>query len=153
MNNKYIKHLIKLLSLATIMGVVYYFIEILWRGWSSWEMVVVGGICAATIGLIDEKPHLKRMSLWKQNLLATVIVLGIELIAGIYLNIHLQKAIWDYSDLPLNILGQISLLYGVFWYLLCPFGFWLDNWLRYKLFGREKPCGLLHMYITLFRKG
>ncbi len=49
-----IKHLIRSILLILIMGILYYGIEVLWRGYSYWEMILIGGMSAYLIGLLDE---------------------------------------------------------------------------------------------------
>lgn len=132
------KQLSKNMFLFAIGGLLYYLIEILWRGYSHFSMFVVGGICFMLIGLINE--HFTfQMQLWKQQLIATAIVTAIEFIAGLILNVWMQLNIWDYSNLPFNILGQISLQYGILWFLLSLPDIISDDWLRWWLFGEEKP--------------
>ncbi|MCL2033827.1 MAG: helix-turn-helix domain-containing protein [Oscillospiraceae bacterium] len=46
---------------------------------------------------------------------------------------------WDYSALPLNILGQVSLLYSFLWIPISALGIFIDDRLRYRLFGEDKP--------------
>ncbi len=45
-------------------------------------------------------------------------VTSIEFIFGIIFNIMLKKQVWDYSDKPFNLLGQVCLLFSVLWGLL-----------------------------------
>jgi len=133
-----VKQLSKNLGLFAIGGLLYYLGEMLWRGYSHISMFVVGGICFILIGLINE--HLSfQTPLWKQQLVATVIVAGIEFIAGVILNIWLHLNIWDYSMLPYNLLGQISLRYSILWFLLSLPAIALDDCLRWWLFEEEKP--------------
>lgn len=132
------KKLSKNLGLFAIGGLLYYLVEIWWRGYSHISMFVVGGICFVLIGLINEYLSFET-TLWKQQLIATVIVTGIELVAGLILNVWLRLNVWDYSNLPFNLLGQISLQYSIFWFLLSLPAIILDDWLRWWLFGEEKP--------------
>lgn len=133
-----VKQLSKNVGLFAIGGLMYYLIEILWRGYSHVSMFIVGGICFILIGLINE--HLSfEIPLWKQQLTAALIVTGIEFIAGLVLNVWLQLNIWDYSNLPFNLLGQICLEYSILWFLLSLPAIILDDWLRWWLFGEEKP--------------
>lgn len=131
-------HLSKNLGLFTFGGLLYFFIEILWRGYSHISMFVVGGICFVLIGLINEY-FTFQMPLWKQQLIATAIVTGIEFIAGLVLNVWLHLNIWDYSFLPFNLLGQINLQYSLIWFLLSLPAIIIDDWLRWYLFGEERP--------------
>lgn len=132
------KQLSKNLGLFAIGGLLYYLIEILWRGYSHISMFVIGGICFVLIGLINEYLSFDT-PLWKQMLIAAVMVTAVELIAGIILNVWLQLSIWDYSNLRFNLLGQISLQYSALWFLLSLPAIVLDDWLRWRLFGEEKP--------------
>lgn len=132
------KQLSKNIGLFAIGGLLYYLIEIFWRGYSHLSMFVVGGICFMLIGLINEYLSFET-PLWKQQLIAAVIVTGIELTAGLILNVWLQLNIWDYSSLSFNLLGQISLQYSILWSLLSLPAIVLDDWLRWWLFDEEKP--------------
>ena len=42
------------LLLFLIGGLVYAWIEILWRGYTHWSMFVLGGICFIIMGLLNE---------------------------------------------------------------------------------------------------
>lgn len=113
-------------------GLMAYPIEGLWRipsngGWASIYMLPVYGLCLLAVGSINQVPRFYNLSMRLQALIGTIIVLVIELFSGIILNIGLGLGIWDYSDMPFNILGQICLLYGIFWFLLMPFAIWLED--------------------------
>ena len=94
----------------------YGLIEILWRGYTHFSMLLAGGICFVTFAKIGEK--FKNASLFIKALLGSLFVTAIELIFGIFFNIILKKNVWDYSKLPFNFKGQICLLYSVFWGIL-----------------------------------
>ena len=132
------KQLSKTFILFIIGGILYYLIEILWRGYSHLSMFIVGGICFILIGLINE--HLEyKMSIFKQQFIAAIIVTIIELIAGIIINIILGLNVWDYSNLSFNLLGQISLKTSIGWFFIALPAIILDDWLRYWLFKEERP--------------
>lgn len=133
-----VKQLSRNLGLFTIGGLLYYLIEILWRGYSHISMFVIGGTCFILIGLINEYLSFET-PLWKQQLIAMVIVTGVEFTAGLILNVWLKLSIWNYSKLPFNLLGQISLQYSVLWFLLSLPAIALDDWLRWWLFDDGKP--------------
>ena len=59
--------------------------------------------------------------------------------AGLVLNICLDMAVWDYSTLPGNLWGQICLPFSALWALLAGFAVVLDDWLRYWMFGEDRP--------------
>lgn len=93
------------------------------------------------IGLINNIYPNKKM--WKQCFISMVIILILEFISGYILNIKMGLNIWDYSNLPFNFKGQISLLFSVFWYFLSIVAIWLDDYLRYRFYGDKKPDELI----------
>lgn len=131
------KNIIKYIILFLIGGCVYYSIEIIARGFSHWTMFIVGGICFVIVGLLNE--FTPKMPLLKQMLLSAIIITFIEFISGCILNIWLGLNIWDYSNEPFNLLGQINLKHTIYWFLLSSIGIVLDDYIRYILFKEEKP--------------
>ena len=92
----------------------YALIEILWRGHTHWSMMIAGGLCFLSFAKIAES--CKR--LWHKCLLGSLAVTVIEFIFGLIFNIILKKGVWDYSDKPFNLLGQVCLLFSLYWALL-----------------------------------
>ena len=131
------KHFIKYLILLVIGGTAYYGIEVLARGFSHWTMFLVGGICFILIGIINEVTP--KMSLIQQMLLSAAIITAVEFISGCVLNLWLGLDIWDYSENLGNILGQICPKHTIYWFLLSSVGIVVDDYIRYFLFGEEKP--------------
>lgn len=132
------KAAIKYAALFIIGGTVYYGIELLWRNRSHWTMAVVGGICFILCGLINEVLDYD-YPLLLQGIIGSLFITGVELFSGIVLNIWLDLGIWDYSGLPFNFLGQICLPFSLLWVVLAMVAIVLDDYLRYFLFGEEKP--------------
>lgn len=140
------RQIYKNMVLFIIGGIIYYFIETLWRGYSYVSMFFVGGLCFVFIGMINVFLSFDT-PIWKQQFIATVIVTLIELAAGIVLNKWLNMSIWDYSNLPFNLWGQVSLHYSIGWFVLSAAAIILDDWLRYFLFKEEKPYYKLGIYL------
>jgi uncharacterized membrane protein len=132
------KMALKHAALALCGGCVYYGIEILWRGHSHWTMALVGGICFVLIGGINEFFPWE-MPLALQGVIGAAIVTAVEFVSGLILNIWLGLGIWDYSSMPLNLMGQICLPFSFLWIPLSIVAVVLDDWLRYFLFGEERP--------------
>lgn len=132
------KVLLKYAVLASVGGGIYYLIEVLWRGHSHWTMAVLGGLCFLVVGIINEVLDWDT-PLWQQAIYGAVIITALELEAGIVLNLFLGLEIWDYSNMPFNFMGQICLPYFALWIPLSVAGIVLDDYLRYWLFGEEKP--------------
>ena len=131
----------KLLRLMTLWlwgGFVFYCIELLWRGYSYPSMFVVGGVCFLIIGGINNYLPWSIGLVW-QSLIGAAAVTAIELASGIVLNIWLGLGIWDYSHLPFNLLGQTCLYYSLIWVALSAVGIFLDDYLRWKLYGEQRP--------------
>lgn len=129
---------LKPLTLISVGGFLYVLLELIFRGRSHWTMFLVGGLCFWLIGLINEIIPWE-MPLWKQCVIGAIIITSVEFVAGCIINILLGWQVWDYSNLPFNIWGQICLPFAVLWFFLSAVAIVLDDYLRYRLFGEEKP--------------
>lgn len=133
---------IKNLVVMTVGGMCYGLVEIAWRGSTHISMFLVGGLCFLLIGSLDEAPD--PPSLLYQAAMSSLIVTSVEFTSGVYLNIILQLKVWDYSRLPFNIMGQVCLLFSVFWFLISIPAIYFEDFLRCVLFGdRMKAIPLL----------
>ena len=132
------KLLLKNTILCFIGGAIYYLIEIAWRGYSHWTMCLLGGFCFLCIGLINEF-FTWEIKIWKQAIYGTALITVLEFFSGCIINIWLGWNVWDYSNVPFNVLGQICLPYIILWFPLTIVGIVLDDYLRYWLFNEEKP--------------
>lgn len=119
-------------------GAVYVMIELIWRGYSHWTMFLMGGILFLIIGGINEYIPWE-IPLILQGIIGSATITAAELCAGLILNVLLGLGIWDYSNLPLNLWGQICLPFSLLWIIISIVAVVLDDWLRYWLFGEEKP--------------
>ena len=142
---------LKVLTIWFLMGMVYFVIEGIWRipkgGDANISMLFVGGLCGLLIGSINQIPKFYNMSVFKQSLIGTGIVLVIEYIAGYILNIKMGLDIWDYSDMFFNINGQICLEFGLLWILLMPAAIWLEDFIRFKFWNEGVGYGLKDVYM------
>ena len=124
--------------LLLIGGTTYFSIEMLWRGHSHWTMALVGGVCFILIGAINEYLPWD-LGMIQQAFIGASIVTAVELIAGLILNVWLKLGIWDYSNMPFNLWGQICLPFFFAWLALSIVAIVIDDYLRYWLFKEEKP--------------
>ena len=131
---------LKYLTLFLIGGIAYYFIEILYRGYSHFSMIIVGGLCFILIGCIDEFSN-KEIPLLLQMIISVLIIDIIELFSGIIINKLLLLDVWDYSSLRYNFLGQISLRSSIAWFFLSLLAIYMDDLLRHIIY-KEK----MHLY-------
>ena len=132
------RHWVKHLILMMIGGALYVLLELLWRGYSHWTMFFLGGTCFVVLGLLNEVVPWEG-PLWRQALLGTALVTVAEFTVGCVVNLWFGWQVWNYSHMPGNILGQICPLYTLLWIPVSVTGIVLDDWLRYLLFGEEKP--------------
>ena len=132
------KQILKQIFLYIIGGLIYLLIEILFRGHTHWTMFIIGGLCFTLIGLLNEYANF-RLSLIYQGILGSIIITALEFISGIIINIILKWNVWDYSNQPLNLLGQICLPFSLAWIFLAIIAVFVDDILRYIIFKEEIP--------------
>ena len=133
-----IRKIIEYIIIFMAGAITYLLIEICWRGYTHWTMGILGGIVIVLVGLINEVTK-KDLPLIIQAPMASIIITLVEYWAGYILNIQLGMNIWDYSDLPLNVDGQVCLYFSLLWMVLGIVASILDDLIRWRLFGEEKP--------------
>lgn len=132
--------------LFLIGGGLYTGIEMLWRGRTHWTMFVLGGTCFAVVGLLNEYKFKWKDSLIVQSLIGAVIITVLEFFTGCIVNLWLGWDVWDYSNLPFNLCGQICLYFSLIWILLSTIAIVNDDWIRYILYI------ILHKYFPKMEK-
>lgn len=132
------KAILKAIILMAVGGMLYALFEIGFRGYTHWTMIIVGGLCFYLIGLINEIIPWE-MKIWKQCVIGSLVVTAVEFVSGCIINLWLGWGVWDYSDMPFNILGQVCLPFSALWVLLSALAIILDDYLRYWLYHEEKP--------------
>lgn len=105
---------------------IYPLIEILWRGHSHYTMAIAGGICLILINKICVFDMKKRNPLLKCLAGAAIITL-VEFATGIIVNRIFHLNVWDYSQLPYNIMGQICIPFSIIWFFLTMPAMYLCN--------------------------
>lgn len=80
-----------------------------------------------------------KMGVLIQMIVSAVIITELEFFTGCIVNIILGYNVWDYSDMPLNLMGQICLSYSVLWMLLSIVIIYVDDVIRSRLFGEKMP--------------
>ena len=132
------KAILKAIILMAVGGMLYALFEIGFRGYTHWTMIIVGGICFYLIGLINEVIPWE-MEIWKQCVIGSLVVTAVEFVSGCIINLWLGWGVWDYSNMPFNILGQVCLPFSALWVLLSALAIILDDYLRYWLYHEEMP--------------
>lgn len=137
-NSPVLRELIKLTLLFLMGGMIYFAIELAYKGDSHFSMFITGGAAFLLMGGINSYFD-RNMPLIKQMLFGAVIITLLEFISGVIVNIGLNLNVWDYSHIPFNIMGQICPRFFFIWFILSLVGIILDDFFRYRMFGEKMP--------------
>lgn len=129
---------LKYLFLFAVGGLLYNFLELFYRSWTHWTMFLLGGLCFVCLGLINEIISWE-IPLWQQTVAGACIITVLEFVTGCIVNLWLEWGVWDYSGMLGNVLGQICPQFFALWQLVSLAGIILDDWIRYWMFGEERP--------------
>ena len=143
----YKKSILKYFILGWFGGSTYCSLEVIFRGRSHWSMVALAFVLFLLIGELNEILPWE-MSLAKQGIIGACMVTVLEFVTGCIVNIWLGWNVWDYSNMPLNILGQVCLPFSLLWMLLSIVCIIVDDYLRYLMFNEQMP----HYYLFTQRK-
>lgn len=130
--------LVKYVFLAWFGGSTYCALEVLWRGYSHWTMLVLAAVVFIIVGLLNEVWSWQT-SLALQVAAGMALATALEFITGCIVNLWLGWDVWDYSDMPGNLMGQICPQYTLLWAALVLVAILLDDYIRWRFFGEEKP--------------
>jgi uncharacterized membrane protein len=144
-----IKHLFRNIFIFFVIGGIYTNIELIWRGVTYLPMLFIGGLSGIIVGSLNHFPLFSKLRMYQECIIGTITTLIIEYTSGYILNVQLHMNIWNYKNLPFNLDGQICLYYGILWFMLIPFGIWLDDYLKYKFFNEGKQPILTVYYKNL----
>lgn len=101
--------------LLFLLGAVGYpIIELAWRGRTHWTMSLAGGVSMVLL-LYISRTALPLPAMWLAGALA---ITAVEFSIGCVVNLGLHWEIWDYSGLPMNLLGQVCLPFTAVWFVL-----------------------------------
>ena len=132
------KRLSEYLFIWALGGTLYYTFEMFFRGFSHWTMFVLGGICA--VFCVWQGLVLKwREPLWIQIIRCTIFVIAGEFITGIVVNKWLRWQVWDYTDQPFQLFGQICAPFAIIFAGLCALGIIGGGYFVHWIYGEEKP--------------
>lgn len=101
----------------TIGALGYGFLEILFRGYTHWTMMLTGGACLLTLYYLNQQFN-KAPVLLKAAAGALIITLY-EFAVGLIVNLWFEWNVWDYSLHPGNVLGQICPFFTLIWFFVC----------------------------------
>ena len=126
-------------SVITVFGGSSYMVlEILWRNHTHWSMGICGGLCFLCIYCIENR--FPKMHMLNKCIMCTLVITLLELITGCIVNIAFDLNVWDYSDRPLNLFGQICLLFSLLWFLLSIPALKLASYIKNTFFSQKTTC-------------
>lgn len=132
-------------------GAVYFLLEVAYKTITnnperiSWTMLVLAILLCVPVERAGYQLPWE-CPLWFQASVCAAMVTATEFIAGCALNLWLGLGIWDYSGLPVNVLGQVCLPFTALWLVLCMVFIPVFDWLRWSVEGGERP------HYTFFRR-
>lgn len=119
-------------------GIIYFYMEIAFRGYSHFSMLICGGVCFITVGCMGRKilANSKNMlvALPKIMVSGMLIITFYEFLTGVLVNKVLGWNVWDYSEQKYNVMGQICLVYSLLWSVLSLLCVYLDIIIRKYIF-------------------
>ena len=113
----------RVLTIWAALGAVYVALEILFRGRSH--------------PAINQRPGFYRAPVIVQAMIGALIVLAVEFVSGCVLNLWLGLGVWDYSNQPGNVLGQICPAFGLLWFFIMPLAIWAEDTARWLIWAYE----------------
>ena len=99
-------------------GSIYLLLELLYRGHSHISMFFAGGLSAALIFRICCAGRARFAGWFVRCAVGSAVITAVEFCTGVFVNLCLHLRVWDYSALPLNLLGQVCLPFSVIWFFL-----------------------------------
>ena len=99
-------------------GVLYGGLEILWRGHTHWSMLVLAAAISIPLDIANDTVIPWETPLWLQAVIGGTIITAAEFAVGCVVNLWLGWDVWDYSGLPMNLLGQICPRFWALWVVL-----------------------------------
>ena len=107
-------------------GSMYYMLETVVRGYSHWTMFLLGGVCFLGCGVINDIAG-DSISIWEKMVWCMIVITILEFLTGVIVNVKLGWYIWDYSRMPLQVMGQICVPYMLLWYAVSGVAIWLNK--------------------------
>ncbi len=135
--NSFLSELFRQLIIFLMGGFIYGAIEILYRGHTHPSMFITGGLCLVWVGGLNSFFSV-RLPVIVQMLIGSVIITGAEFLCGLIVNVGFGMHVWDYSNIPFNIMGQVCLLFICIWFAISLPAIFIEDFIRRRMFGEEK---------------
>lgn len=110
------KNIEKYIFIFVIGGLGYGLLEIAFRGFTHWSMIITGGSALLILYLINQA--LPKVSLLIKALIGAFVITIIEFSVGIIVNKVFSFGVWDYTNTPGNILGIVCPSFSLCWFAI-----------------------------------
>lgn len=124
----------KIFVMFGLCGGIYVLLELLFRGRSHISMFFAGGLSATCIFFCCQLGRLKKACAFTKCLFGSAVITLVEFVTGVIVNLWLRLSVWDYSDVPFNLLGQICLPFSLVWFVITLPILKLGTWICGKEF-------------------
>lgn len=116
-------------------AVLYGLIEVVARGYTHWTMALTGGTVMVLLNLINQT---RELHILIKCLLGATVITSLEFCVGMVSNVVLGWNVWDYSDKPLNVWGQICPQFTLVWFFLSIPAFALCSFIESRFSLRQR---------------
>lgn len=110
------KNIEKYIFIFLIGGIGYGLLEIAFRGFTHWSMIITGGSALLILYLINHA--LPNTPTILKALIGALSITIIEFSVGIIVNKVFSFGVWDYTGSPGNILGVITPSFSLIWFMI-----------------------------------
>jgi len=107
--------LLEYLTVAAIGAVGYGFLEIIYRGFTHWSMMIAGAVSFLLIHIVNKRSREKK---WRKWIMGAFLITTVEFVIGAIVNVRLGLGVWDYSNRWINLCGQICPLFSAIWFVI-----------------------------------
>ncbi|MBQ1194572.1 MAG: hypothetical protein IIX45_10740, partial [Lachnospiraceae bacterium] len=112
----YMKNIEKYILIFLVGGFGYGLLEILFRGFTHWSMIITGGSALLILYLINLA--LPNTPTILKAFIGALSITIIEFSVGIIVNKVFSFGVWDYTGSPGNILGIITPSFSLIWFMI-----------------------------------
>lgn len=140
------KSIMRLAFFYCFAGGLYMSLELIYRQYTDYHMFYLAGFIGLLLLVINEWLDYETDFLLQVFICGTCALLG-EFVCGVIFNSDYR--IWDYRNLPFNIMGQVQLYFAIIWYVLCAIFIPVLDCIDYSMFPRP---GIKKPYYKIFGK-
>ncbi len=135
------KNIDKYIFIFLFGGFGYGALEVIFRGFTHWSMIITGGSALLILYLLNNA--LPKANLFLKALIGALVITVIEFSVGIIVNKVFTFGVWDYTGIPGNILGIITPTFSLCWYAISIIMISIFESVQ-KLFSLQKSYKFLH---------